>query len=114
MGRNCRHRYGSVCRSGIEPTDVDLALTLQHRVICLADFARISYDAHAGSVQWQRGGGAVTVRGPYDFFSQNDHLKSCDFHKISARHPHDALTCLRTMGLHCFNSVACLNNQVCT
>ena len=44
-----------------------------------------------GSVQRLRGDSAVTVRGPDDrhtiFFRLDDHLKSCDFHKTSARPP---------------------------
>ena len=44
------------------------------------------------------------VRSPYDFIvGPNDHLKSCDFRKISAWPPHDApTTCLRATGVRFF------------
>ena len=52
-------------------------------------------------------GGAVAVHGnrrvvqsSYDFFCPNDHLKPCDYRKISARPPHDTpTTCQRATGL---------------
>ena len=67
------------------------------------------YGTRVGSIQRPRGDSAMTVRGPYDhrafffFFCSNDHLKSCDFRKISARPPHDIpTTCLRAAGLRSF------------
>ena len=55
--------------------------------------------------------GAVTLRGPYDnrtIFFPNDHLKSCDFRKISTRLLHDARTMLlrRATGLRFFSNLS--------